>query len=116
MKMNRRLNLITATLASVLTITGARAEEKTPGFNQKIPEKIMTPDTVNTSIGTLKFVDGVPTAETTQKVYDNLDFLRGTEVFLNFIPATSSWRGRQRQHASRVRSPEKEEPRAIIQV
>jgi hypothetical protein len=89
MKMNRKLNLITATLASVLTITGARAEDKTPGFNQKIPEKIMTPDTVNTSIGTLNFVDGVPTVETTKKVYDNLDTLRGVEVFLNFIPAAS---------------------------
>ena len=49
----------------------------------------MTPDKVETRLGTLNFVDGVPTAETTQKVYDNLDFLRGTEVFLNFIPATS---------------------------
>jgi hypothetical protein len=69
--------------------TSAQAQEKTPGFNQKIPDKIMTPDTVDTRIGTLKFVDGVPTPETTQKVYDNLDFLRGTEVFLNFVPATN---------------------------
>ena len=44
---------------------------------------------MQTRIGTLNFVDGVPTAETTQKVYDNLDFLRGVEVFLNFIPAAS---------------------------
>ena len=49
----------------------------------------MTPDTVETRIGTLNFVDGVPTAETAQKVYDNLDFMRGVEVFLNFIPAAS---------------------------
>ena len=49
----------------------------------------MTPDKVETRIGTLNFVDGVPTAETTQKVYDHLDFLRGVEVFLNFIPAAS---------------------------
>ena len=38
-----------------------RRADKTPGFNHKIPEKIMTPDTVQTRIGTLKFVDGVPT-------------------------------------------------------
>ena len=63
--------------------------EKTPGFNYKIPEKIMTPDTVATRIGTLKFVDGVHTDETAHLVYDNLDFLRGVEVFLNFIPAAS---------------------------
>lgn len=65
------------------------ASQVTPGFNHKIPEKIMTPDTVQTRIGTLKFVDGVPTTETTQTVYDHLDFLRGVEVFLNFVPATS---------------------------
>lgn len=34
-------------------------------------------------------MDGVPTAETAQKAYDNLDFLRGVEVFLNFMPAAS---------------------------
>ena len=41
-----------------------------PGFNNKIPEKILTPDKVETRIGTLNFVDGVPTAETAQKIYD----------------------------------------------
>jgi hypothetical protein len=65
------------------------AATPTPGFNFKIPEKIMTPDVVATRIGTLKFLDGVPTEETTQVVYENLDFLRGVEVFLNFIPAAS---------------------------
>ena len=65
------------------------AETATPGFNQSIPGKIMTPDSVQTRIGTLEFVDGVPTTATTQIVYDHLDFLRGVEVFLNFIPAAS---------------------------
>lgn len=65
------------------------AQDKTPGFNQLIPEKIMTPDKVESRLGTLEFVDGVPTKETTQRVYDHLDFMRGTEVFLNFVPATS---------------------------
>lgn len=85
MKTTRRQKIIAAALA----ITSAHAQEKTPGFNQKIPEKIMTPDTVKTRIGTLKFVDGVPTEETTRDVYDHLNFLRGVEVFLSFIPATS---------------------------
>ncbi len=61
----------------------------TPGYNYKIPQQILTPDTVETRIGTLKFVDGLPTKETTQKVYDNLDFQRGVSVFLDFIPAAS---------------------------
>ncbi|HRK35318.1 MAG TPA: DUF1254 domain-containing protein [Candidatus Hydrogenedentes bacterium] len=74
-------------LCTVLFTASAYAQ--TPGFNQIIPEKIMTPDKVETRIGELNFVDGVPTDETTRKVYDHLDFMRGVEVFLNFIPATS---------------------------
>ena len=98
MKLTHKQHLIAAALAGALTLTSAHAQTPaapaaggppTPGFNHKIPEKILTPDTVETRIGTLTFVDGVPTAETAQKVYDNLDFLRGVEVFLNFIPAAS---------------------------
>jgi hypothetical protein len=63
--------------------------QATKGYNQKIPKSIMTPDKVETRLGTLEFYDGMPTDETAQKVFDNLDFLRGVEVFLNFIPATS---------------------------
>jgi len=83
-------NLIAAALSLALALSAASAwAQNTPGYNHKIPEQIMTPDTVETRIGTLKFFDGFPTKETTQKVYDNLDFLRGVEVFLNFIPAAS---------------------------
>jgi len=95
MKITRNQQLVVAALAGALTLTSAYAQTPgaggppTPGFNNKIPEQILTPDTVQTRIGTLNFVDGIPTAETTQKVYDNLDFLRGVEVFLNFIPAAS---------------------------
>lgn len=54
-----------------------------------IPTKITTPDVVETRIGTLEFFDGLPTAETAAKAYDNLDFMRGVEAFLNGIPAAS---------------------------
>ncbi len=60
-----------------------------PGYNTPIPERITTADRVATSIGELRFEDGVPTAETTAKLYDHLDFVRGVEVFLNCIPAAS---------------------------
>ena len=63
--------------------------QNTPGYNHKIPPQIMTPDSVATRIGTLSFFDGLPDKETTQKVYDNLDFMRGVEAFLNFVPAAS---------------------------
>ena len=61
----------------------------TPNYNTPIPEKIMTPDKVETRIGTLEFFDGLPTPETSQKVWDNLDFMRGVETFLNGIPIAS---------------------------
>ena len=34
-------------------------------------------------------VDGFPTPETVELVYDNLDFLRGVEAFLSAMPAAS---------------------------
>jgi hypothetical protein len=64
-------------------------QQATPGYNYHIPEKIMTPDKVSTRIGDLEFFDGMPTPDTVQKVYENLDLIRGTEAFLNGIPTTS---------------------------
>jgi hypothetical protein len=61
----------------------------TPKYNTHIPAKIMTPDKVETRLGTLEFFDGIPTKETAALVYDNLDFLRGIETFLNGVPAAS---------------------------
>jgi hypothetical protein len=58
-------------------------------FKTDIPTKILTPNHVNTRIGELEFYDGIPTDATLEKVYENLDFIRGIDVFLNFIPATS---------------------------
>lgn len=54
-----------------------------------IPEKIQTPDRVETRIGTLEFSDGFPTAGTAQRLFDQLDFSRGVEVFLQCVPAAS---------------------------
>lgn len=59
------------------------------GYNTPIPQKITTPDTVETRIGTLLFHDGVPTPETANSLFDHLDFLRGVEVFLSCVPAAS---------------------------
>jgi hypothetical protein len=53
---------------------------------------ISTPDKVRTSIGELKFFDGVPTDDTVKKVYDNLDRMRGVQVFLNCLPGASMYR------------------------
>ena len=50
---------------------------------------IHTPDRVETSIGTLKFIDGAPLPETAQKAYDYLDTMRAVDVFLKGMPAAS---------------------------
>ncbi len=60
-----------------------------PGYNTPIPAEITTPDRVRTRIGELRFTDGVPSPETTRTLFDNLDFIRGVEVFLNCVPAAS---------------------------
>ena len=62
---------------------------KPDGYNTPIPAKIMTPDRVETRIGTLEFNDGFPTEQTAELLYDHLDFLRGVEAFLVGVPAAS---------------------------
>ncbi|PAP97066.1 hypothetical protein CIT31_02640 [Mesorhizobium wenxiniae] len=64
-------------------------EQPAPKYSAKVPPSILTPDTVQTRIGTLKFFDGLPDEETVKKVYDNLDFVRGVEAFLSGMPAAS---------------------------
>jgi len=81
--------LLTACSPTSTAIKTTENSGVTPGFNHKIPEQIMTPNKVKTRIGDLNFYDGMPDDATIQKTYDNLDFMRGVEVFLNFIPATS---------------------------
>ena len=57
---------------------------------EPIKKHIVTPSVVETQrLGTLNYFDGYPSEETVQKVYDNLDFTRGMETFLNGIPAAS---------------------------
>jgi hypothetical protein len=57
---------------------------------EPIKKHIVTPAVVETDrLGTLNYFDGYPSEETVQKVYDNLDFTRGMETFLNGIPAAS---------------------------
>ncbi len=55
-----------------------------------IPASIITPDAVETRLGTLRFFDGLPDEATVQAVYDNLDFQRGVEAFLTALPAAQA--------------------------
>ena len=51
--------------------------------------RISTPNTVETSIGILNYIDGAPLPETAAKAYDFLDTMRGVDAFLKGIPAAS---------------------------
>ncbi|MCR9115748.1 MAG: DUF1254 domain-containing protein [bacterium] len=55
----------------------------------EIPPGIATPDTLETPLGTLRSLDGVPDAETTQRVFDNLDLQRATQAYLSTIQISS---------------------------
>ena len=55
----------TATIVANAFLTSTIvAQKKTPGFNNKIPESILTPDEMKAQIGPLKFFDGIPSTET----------------------------------------------------
>ena len=67
-----------------------------------IPASITAPDSVETSIGTLNYFDGVPDEATVDTVYDYLDRSRAVEAFLNCIPAMSMLSIRDGQRAAGV--------------
>jgi hypothetical protein len=70
--------LFTVVVAGLMLagLTATAAEPPKMKMTTEVPEGVATPDKLETSLGTLTSVDGVPDAETTQKVYDNLDLLR----------------------------------------
>ena len=49
----------------------------------------VTPASVETRLGTLKYESGYPTAETTQKLYDEMDFQRAVQAYMWAYPAVS---------------------------
>ena len=81
-------SLITTLLAAAgIVLSGlsvAQAE-----VSQVALDSISIPDKVETSIGALEFFDGVPTDATIDTVYDNLDRMRGVEVYLGNIGGVS---------------------------
>lgn len=50
---------------------------------------ISTPNELKTTIGPLQFNQGRPSPKTAVQVYEQLDFIRGVEVFLNAMPGAS---------------------------
>lgn len=73
---------LTAALATLPLAAGADVDQATL-------DAISTPNEVQTSIGTLRFIDGAPLPETAATVYDYLDRARGVDAFLKGMPAAS---------------------------
>jgi len=59
---------------------------------------ISTPERLDSRLGTLEFVDGVPSGETAERVYDQLDFVHGLNVFLDAFAGASTYAIRKGFH------------------
>jgi hypothetical protein len=86
--MRTRTTLAVVTLLAAGTLLGGlTTTAQPPGAQPKpaegIPPAITTPDKVETRLGTLDFKDGMPSKDTEDKVYDNLDFTHAFEAFAN---------------------------------
>ena len=54
-----------------------------------IPAAITTPDKVESRLGPLEFKDGMPSAATLAKIYDNLDYTHAFNAFVNTMQGVS---------------------------
>jgi len=92
--------LITLALAGLMVAAlTATAGAKAPKMKMTtpIPKEITTPDKVKTRLGTLNFKNGMPDQVTMDKLWENLDFSRAVEVYLNTLSGVSIYTARQGQ-------------------
>jgi len=75
--------------ATSVAAAGAPQQPQTYKMTTQVPDNVLIPDKVETRLGTLEFFDGVPTAETSEKVWDHLDFSRAVESMIMTTPAAS---------------------------
>lgn len=74
---------LAAMIAAFAPVGPTTAETVQPmQMTTEIPQGIAMPDAVETRLGTLRFFDGFPDADTTQALYDNLDFQRAVQAYL----------------------------------
>jgi hypothetical protein len=88
--MNRRAALMFGAATWLILSSGAAiAQSPKMKMTTDIPSSLVTPDTVETRLGKLRFTDGFPDDATVAKIYDNLDFQRGQQAYLIALPAVS---------------------------
>lgn len=74
--------LVTYSLLAGVQLASAQA-------NAAVPAALITPDKVESRIGTLDFHDGLPSQATLDKVYDNLDFTHAQRAFTDTLQGVS---------------------------
>ena len=80
---------MTAIMVAMLTGVVLFAGPAGAQVSQEVFDSISTPNEVETSIGTLKFLDGAPLPETAEKVYDYLDTARAADAFMKGMPGAA---------------------------
>lgn len=97
MKTRSLLAMTAIGLTAAAVAAPALALQEKSFFEQAGSEAKYTPgdfkpasDRMKTRFGTLEFPGGYPTEETVQKVYDELDRQRATQLYLDMYPALSA--------------------------
>ncbi len=80
--MNSPLKLSFVLAVIITQVTNTAVAQKKYKMTTEIPSNIISPDKVDTRIGTLRFFDGFPDNATVEKLYDNLDFQRAVQAYL----------------------------------
>src|SRR5215213_10316679 len=85
--MSQLVKLVAAAIAvyAILMPPRSTAAQTTPA----IPPSIITPDKVESRLGTLEFRDGVPGKATLEKAYDYIDFAHAYDAFVNTMQGVS---------------------------
>jgi hypothetical protein len=84
--------LFSAALAATIATTAMGKDYK---MTTPIPPGIETPDKVETRLGMLHFKGGCPDEDTTDKLFDNLDFQRAVQAYLLGLPPVNQLANRQ---------------------
>jgi hypothetical protein len=84
------MNQLTKILAGAFACAFLAVPPFVAAQSAAIPPALITPDKLDSSIGTLEFKDGAPTKETAAKIYDNLDLMHGVEAFVNAYQGAST--------------------------
>jgi hypothetical protein len=93
-KLGRSFAVYVFVVAAATMHWQADAQEATPGFNTKIPESVLYPNSVETKLGTLEFFDGIPNKTAAKALFANLDLNRALQALLNGMPASNFEAGR----------------------